>query len=137
MYLEGFDYTCRIAGSDGVGRDIAGNDTTGSNRTVVTNRDAGEDSDIAANPDTVAYRDRLSPFAARIALDRIGAMTSRIDADIRATETIVANSDQGFVKDSKMEIGEEPFAKTDMLAVVAVERLVDERIGIRLTEHLL
>ena len=63
-------------------------------------------------------------------------MASSIDAYVGAKETVVADGDHSFVKDREVEVGKEPLSQADMLAVVAVERLVDESVGICLSEHL-
>ena len=53
-------------------------------------------------------------------------MTGRVDADIRAYKAIIAYGDWGFVEHGKVEVGKEPFAHTDLLAVVAIEGLDDQ-----------
>ena len=60
-------------------------------------------------------------------------MTRAVDMHAGSYETIVADGDIRLVQDSKAEVREETFADADMLAVVAIERLVDECVFIRLT----
>ncbi len=43
--------------------------------------------------------------------------------------------DTGFIEDGEIEIGKEPFADTYLFAIVAVKRLVDEKVII--CQHLL
>ena len=57
-------------------------------------------------------------------------MTGRIDADIRADETVIANGNTGFIENREIEVGKEPFANAYLLTVVAAERLVDEKLVI-------
>ena len=55
-------------------------------------------------------------------------MTGRIDADIRANKTVIANGDTGFIEDGEVEIGKESPAYAYLFAIVAVKRLVDEKV---------
>ena len=64
-------------------------------------------------------------------------MTSRVDLHVRPHKTIVTNADNRLVQDGQTEVGKEPFPHADMLAVVAVKRLVNERVLIGLAENLL
>ena len=53
-------------------------------------------------------------------------MAGRVDADIRANETIVADGYTSFIENDKVEIGEETLSDIDLLSVVATEWLVDD-----------
>ena len=70
--------------------------------------------------------DRLGPLLAGVALNGVGAVTGRVDAHVGADEAVVANGHEGLVEDGEMEIGKKALAHLDVLAVVAIERLVDE-----------
>ena len=59
-------------------------------------------------------------------------MASRVDADIRTYETVIANSDRCFVEHGEVEVGKEPLAHTNLFAVVTVERLDDQDLIISL-----
>ena len=95
---------------------------------VVANCHARQDGDVAPNPYVVPDGDRPCPFLTGIALYRVSAVTSSIDVDIRADETVVANRHTGFIEDGEVEIGKETFTNTDLLAVVTTERLVDDDV---------
>ena len=69
-------------------------------------------------------RNRFCPFLAGVALHRVCTMTGRIDADIRADKTVIANGDTGFIEDGEVEIRKEPLADTYLFAIVAAKRLV-------------
>ena len=77
----------------------------------------------------MADSDRLRPFLTGVAFHRVCTMTCRIDADIRADETIITNSNTGFIENREIEVGKEPFADANLLAIVAAERLVDEELS--------
>ena len=72
--------------------------------------------------------DRLGPFLTGVALHRVCTVTGRIDADIRTDETVIANGDTGFIEDGEVEISKESPAYAYLLAIVAVKRLVDEKV---------
>ena len=61
---------------------------------------------------------------------RICTVASRIDTDIGTNETIIANSDRGFIEDSEVEISKEPLADADLLAIVTTEWLIDDNVVI-------
>ena len=106
---------------------------TGSDGTIIADGDSRQDGRIAAYPDIITDGHRFRPFLTSFAFTRIGAMTRAVDMHARSQETIVTYGHKCFVQDGKAEVRKEPFAHTDMLAVVALERLVDERVFIRLT----
>ena len=51
-------------------------------------------------------------------------MTCSIYADIRADETVVADSHASLVENSQVEVCKEFFSDSDLLAVIAVKRLI-------------
>ena len=55
-------------------------------------------------------------------------MTGRIDADIRADKTVIANGDTGFIEDGEVEIRKEPLADAYLFTIVATKRLVDKKV---------
>ena len=57
-------------------------------------------------------------------------MTRCVNADIRPDEAVVTDCDRCFIKDGKMEIGKETLSNTNLLAIVTVERLVDDDLFI-------
>ena len=122
-----------ITDSDAVSWDVVRDDGTGSYGTIIADGDTGQDGHVAADPDIITDTYGFSPFLTRLAFTRVCTMTRTVDMHARSYETIVADGHIGFVQDSKAEVRKEPFTDADMLAVVAIERLVDERVFIRLT----
>lgn len=55
-------------------------------------------------------------------------MAGRIDADIGADKTVVADGDAGFVEDGEIEVGKEALANAYLRTVVASKGLVDEKL---------
>ena len=55
-------------------------------------------------------------------------MTGRINADIRADETVIAYGDTGFIEDGEVEVGKEPLADAYLFTIVATKRLVDDKL---------
>lgn len=109
----------------------------GTDGNVVADGDPRKDGNATANPTVVADGDGLCPFLPRVAFRRVGAVTGGVDADVRADEAVIADGDEGLVEDGEAEVGKEAFAHTDVLAVVAVEWLVDEGVFIGLSEYAL
>ena len=72
-------------------------------------------------------RNRFCPFLTGVALHRISTVTGGVYADIGADKTVIANGDTGFIEDSEVEVGKEPFADAYLFAIVAAKRLVNER----------
>ena len=62
-------------------------------------------------------------------------MTCRIDADIRTYKTVITNVNKGFVKHRPVEVGKETLAYMDMLAIIAIEGLVDEGLFIASSQY--
>ena len=131
--LKSLDHFRGIADGDGVGGDVMCNNRSGSYGTIIADGDAGQEGHIPADPYIIADSHGFRPFLARLTFTRIGAMTRAVDMHAGSYETIVADGDIRLVQDGKAEVREETFADADMLAVVAIERLVDERVFIRLT----
>ena len=123
-----FNYLARVANSHHVGRDIFGYDRSGTDGHVVSYGDSRKYRDASTYPHIVAYGDRFRPLVAGIPFDWIGAVTGCIDAYIRSDEAVISDGDLGLVKDREMEIGKETFAHADLLAVIAVERLIDDNL---------
>ena len=105
-------------------------DRTGSDGAVVADGYAGQDGHVAADPHAITDRHRFCPFPARVAFCRARAVTCTIDLHVRSQETVIADGQY-----RQPEVSKEPFSDTDMLSIIAVERLHDKRIFIRLTEQ--
>ena len=132
-----FDGPCRISYRYAVRGDVVDHYAAGADGDVVADGDPRKDGDATANPTVVADGDGLCPFLPRVAFRRVGAVTGGVDADVRADEAVIADGDEGLVKDGEAEVGKEAFAHTDVLAVVAVEWLVDEGVFVGLSEYAL
>ena len=121
-----FDDAAGIADGDGVGRDVVRDHRACSDGAVVADSDARKDSHRTAYPAVVADGDRLCPLLTGVALRGIGAVAGGVDRHIGTDESVVADGYGGFVENGAMEIGKETLAYADVLAVVAIEGLVDE-----------
>lgn len=109
----------------------------GTDGDVVADGNSWKDGDAAANPAVVTDGDGLCPFLPCVAFHGVGAVAGGVDADVGADEAVVADGDEGLVEDGKAKVGEEAFAHADVLAVVAVEGLVDEGVVVGLAEYAL
>ena len=119
-------HSCGVAYGDAVVRDVVHHHRACSDGAVVAYADTREDSYGAAYPAVVAYANRFRPLHARVALGGVSAVEGGINGDIRTYESIIADADRRLVQHGEVEISEETLPDVDMLAVVAVERLVDE-----------
>lgn len=102
---------------------------------VVADCHARQDSHRTAYPAVVADGHRLCPLFTRIALHGVGAVAGGVDRHVGADESVVADGDRGFVENGAMEIGKETLAYADVLAVVAIEGLIDEDLVVTGTEE--
>ena len=116
----------RIADRHYVRRDILGYDRSGTDGNVVADGDSRKNGDTATDPYVVADGDRLRPLFAGVPFDRVSAVTGCIDAYVRPDEAVVTDGDLCLVKNSEVEIGKETLADADLLAVIAIERLIDD-----------
>lgn len=130
-----FDDAAGVADSDGVGRDVVRDDRACSDGAVVADSDARKDSHRTAYPAVVADGDRLCPLLTGVALHGVGAVAGGVDRHIGTDESVVADGNGGFVENGAMEIGKETFAHADVLAIVAIERLIDEDLVVTGTEE--
>ena len=121
-----FNYLARIADRHYVRWDILGYDGSGTDGYVITDGDSRKNSDTATDPYVVADGDRLRPLVAGVPFDRVSAVTGCIDTYIRPDEAVITDGDLCFVKNGEVEVGKETLAYADLLAVVAIERLIDD-----------
>ena len=119
-------YYAWITHSNGVRRYVFSHYTSCADGYVIADGHARQDSDAATNPHIVADVDRLCPLPTTVALHRVCAVTGGVDANIGANEAVIADSDSCFIEDCEVEVRKEPLAHTDLLAIVAVERLDNE-----------
>ena len=120
----------RIADRHYVRWDILGYDRPGTDGYVVADGDSRKNSDAAADPYVIADGDRLRPLVAGVPFDWVSAMAGCIDAYVRADEAVISDGDLCLVENSEVEIGKETLAYADLLAVIAIERLIDDDLVI-------
>ena len=125
-----FNYLARIADRHYVRWDILGYDGSGTDGYVITDGDSRKNSDAAADPYVIADGDRLRPLVAGVPFDWVSAMAGCINAYVRTDEAVVTDGDLCLVKNSEVEVGKETLADADLLAVIAVERLIDDDLVI-------
>ena len=113
-----------ISYSDYIVRDIPCHYRASSNGDIAAYGDSGQYGHASADPHIVPYGHRFSPFPAGVTLDGICAVTCGIYADIRADETVVADSHASLVENSQVEVCEESLSDSDLLAIIAVKRLI-------------
>jgi len=118
-----FYYSTGIAHCNGIRGYIFRHNAASTDGYVVTNGHTWQDGDATAYPYVVADGDWLCPLFSTVALYRVGAVTGRVDADVRANKAIVTDSDSCFIEYSEVEVRKESLAHADLLTVVAVERL--------------
>ena len=124
------NYPTRISDGDNIVGDIPCYNRSGTDCDIVANIYSGKNGHAPANPDIVTDGDWLSPLSPTVSLDRIGTMTSRIYADVRADEAIIPDGDRCFIQYGEIEVGEEAPAHVNLLSVIAVEWLVDNDLVI-------
>ena len=126
---------CGVACNKRIGWHIVNHHAAGGNGYIVADCNSREYHRIAANPAVVADGNRTRPFTARVALIGVGAVAGGVDSHVRTDETVIANGYKCLVEHGESEVGEEPFPHTDMLPVVAVERLIDESVVVTLPQN--
>ena len=124
--LESFDDTAGVPHSDGIARDVTRHHRACTDGHIVADGHASQDGYRAPDPHVITNRHWQRPLAPRIALQRVSAVAGRIDAHIGTDKAIIADGHQRLVQYCEVEVGEEPLANADVLAIVAVERLVNQ-----------
>ena len=76
---------------------------------------------MAAKPYIVAYGYGQGVLHQRVALSGINGMRGRVEAALRAYETVSAKGDASAVEDDEIVIGEEVFAQLDVGAEITPE----------------
>ena len=130
LFSQFLDDMTRIADSYHIGWDILCYDRSGTDGHVVADGDSREDCYAAADPYVVADGNRLRPLIACVPFDRVSAMAGCIDAYVRPNEAVITDGNLCLVKHSEVEVGKETLAHADLLAVIAVERLIDDNLVI-------
>lgn len=132
-----FDYFGGISYGNTVVGNVFNHDTPCTDGAIIPNSNPGKDHYAATNPAIVADRDRARPFSSGITLDGVGTVTGCVNADIRTDKAVVANAHGCFIKNSETEIGKKTLAHRDVLAIIAVKRLVDECIIVTFAQQVL
>ena len=91
------------------------------NDAVVTNADAGQDNNIAAEPDVVADGNRRGVLPGLVTQGGVQRVIDGVEGDVGGKEDVVADGDGAAVQDGVAAVGVEVAAKADALAVVAVK----------------
>ena len=114
--------TAGVPGGDGVGRNISGDDASGSNDTVVSDGHSGKNGRTGADPDVAADRDRHGDFQSRLALFRINRMLGGGETAVRSNKHMVAERNLDAVGYNQIVIRIEVVADKDVVSVIAPER---------------
>ena len=113
-----------ISYSDYIVRDILCHYRASPYGDIAAYGDSGQYGHASADPHIVSYSHRFITLPTGVTLDGVRAVACSIYADIRADETVVADSHTSLVENGKVEVCEESFSDSDLLAVIAVKRLI-------------
>ena len=88
---------------------------------ITPDRNAGHHMDACANPNIVAYCDRISIFQSLVSPDMVNGMACRIKSTARRNEHIVPKSDFCPIQYHKVMVGIEILPHLDIVTIVAPE----------------
>lgn len=101
---------------------------SGSNGAVVADCHAGEDADVCSDPHVVAHGDGMCIFQSGVAQVGFQWMSGGVESAVGSYENVFSECDGCFIEDDKIYVGVEVFADVDIVAVVAIERLLYEKL---------
>ena len=123
--VEALDDAGGVADGDDVGGEAFGDDAAGADDGVFADLDAGEDGDVAAEPDVVADDDGGGAFDIGEAGGGVGGVDGGVEVAAGAGEDVFAEDDGGAVEHDAAVVEEGAGAELDVAPVVAVEGLHD------------
>lgn len=126
--LDGTDDSARVANGQGVDWNVLGYYTSGTDDTVVSDGDTGQYADKGTYPYIVAYMNGLGIFQSLIPLLHIQGMACCIESAVGSNKHVVAKGDGRSVQDDAVHIAIEVFTHADIIAIVAIEGLLDEEV---------
>ena len=124
-----------IAHGQGKGGNIPGDNAAGSYDAIVADGDAGEDTHLCAYPYVVAHTDGIGVFQTAVARFGLERVSGRVETATGADKDIVAEDDGGAVEDDSVYVHVEIFTDFDVVAVIACERLLDEKLPARASQQ--
>ena len=110
-----------ISCRENMGRDITGDDASGTDRCATAYGNPCVDDRSATDPDVVFYDDGKCIFQSLFSQFRVQWMISRVNMDIGSQKYMVANAYFGAVQKNAVCIGVEVMADMQVIAVVAME----------------
>ena len=123
-------YFAGVAYCNSVRGNIFRYDASCTNCHVITDGHTRQDSHTTTNPHIIANGDWFCPLSTAVTLYGVSTMAGCVNAYIRADKAVVTNGDWGFVEYGEVEVGKEPLTHTNLLAIVAIEGLVNQNIVI-------
>lgn len=128
---EGADDTAGIARRKRERRNVAGDNTSGTDHTAVADRDAGTDDHIRAKPAVAADFDRFcvtEPFRLTIAVQHqtplVGqhGMKRRYNGQIRPEVVVVADRNRSIILNGQIVVEETAFPDPGVTSIVEKDR---------------
>lgn len=126
MLVERLDNTTRITHRHRPRRNVARHHRPGANRHIVADGHTRQNRHRAANPHIIANRHRQRPLPARVSLHWVSAVACRINAHIGPHKAVITDGHTRLVKHREIKVGKKTLANADVLAIVAVEWLIDQ-----------
>ena len=120
-FRDGTEDTAGIARSHHARRDVARHHAPRADNGPRAYIHTRQNTHMAAKPYIVAYGYGQGVLHQRVALSGINGMRGRVEAALRAYETVSAEGDASAVEDDEIVIGEEVFAQLDVGAEIAPE----------------
>lgn len=124
-----------VAGDDGVGGDIFGDDGAGPDDGIVADGEAGEDGGVAADPDVVVDGDWFGNFPAVGAAEGVEVVGGGVDLDGGAHHDVGPDVDGVVIDDDAVDVEVAVLAEVDIVAVGAVEGGIDEGVWAEVAEE--
>lgn len=101
---------------------------SGSDGAVVADGHAGENAYVCSDPYIVAHGDGTRIFQSGVAQVGIQWMPGGVESAVGGYEYVASECYRCFIEDDKIDVGVEIFADVDIVSVVAIERLLDEKL---------
>lgn len=118
---EVFYVVAWVAGGEGEGGDVFGDDAAGSDYGSFADCYSGEDDDIACYPYVVAHGYRTGTHYSAVTFLDVKRVDDCAEADVGSDEHIVADCDLGLVENGEVEIADEILSDADIETEIAVK----------------
>ena len=120
------EYTAWISDRHHVVRDIFSDDAAGTDHSVLTDLDAGQDDDACADPGIFTDIDILVVLEPAAAEFRVDGVVGGSNRHVRSEHDLVSDIDVAVIDQSKIEIGIHIGAEVEVVAApICTERKLD------------